>query len=140
MTRYGFVIDKKECIPMAKGILNISTDKKIYNLSETVNLTVGINRSAKYPVIAIFRIEFCDIDNKPEIVTESTPFTLPAEFKANATTQIKIPDNMWISRGWYVFKVSLIEPTTNKTIDCDTTVYNIDDKTTQTINVNLPLP
>lgn len=137
-TKFGFVIDRKGYV--SSRILSISTDKKIYNLSEIVNLTLEINRSANFPVISIFKLEFCDIGNKSEIVNESTPFTVPAEIKAKTTTHVKIPDNMWISSGLYVFKLSLIEPTTNAVVDCDSTVIYIDDKTTHKINVSLPLP
>lgn len=137
---YGFKIDKIEYMPIG-GVLKMSTDKNIYNMGDIVNLTIEINRSAKYPVIALFKLELCDIDNKSKIANEPTPLLLPAELKTNTTAQIKIPDNaMWISGDQFVFRGSLIEPTSNTTIACDTTVFYVDRNTTQWINVTFPLP
>ena len=70
-------------------VVTASTDKASYKLGETVNLRLGINRSAETAVKAEYLLELEEPAGETDRIYQSPPFLLPAEFQWSATVRSK---------------------------------------------------
>ena len=62
-----------------------------------------------------------------DLLYQSGAFTMPAEFKWNATVPFPIPYTFWIPSGEYCFIGTLRDPTTGEEIASDRACFEIDD-------------
>jgi hypothetical protein len=108
-------------------ILTISTDKQVYNISEIVRMTIGINRSEDHPQVMSLEIELKEPCDEPDVLYKSPPFVMPAVFQWNVTVPMRIDYSIWSSGSKYCFKAILRDPITEDIIAKDRTSFIIDD-------------
>ena len=107
--------------------LAISTDKESYTIGETVLMTLGINRSAESAREMQLELELKEPFDEPDLIYNSGPFWMPAEFEWSATVPFPIPYTFWIPSGEYCFIGTLRDPTTGEEIASDRACFEIDD-------------
>jgi len=111
-------------------VVAASTDKASYKLGETVNLRLGINRSAETAVKAKFLLELEEPAGETDRIYQSPPFLLPTEFQWSATVPFEIPVSYFVADGNYTFVATLTDLTTTPgtVLGRDTATFFIDDR------------
>ncbi len=108
-------------------MISVSTDRENYTIGETVLMTLAINRSAESAREMQLELGLKKPCDDEDLLYQSGAFTMPAEFKWNATVPFPIPYTFWIPSGEYCFIGTLRDPTTGEEIASDRACFEIDD-------------
>jgi len=108
-------------------LISVTTDKENYTIGETVLMTLGINRSAESVREMSLELELKEPNDEPDLIYNSGPFWMPAEFEWSATVPFWIENSIWIPSGEYCFIGTLRDPSTEEVIASDRACFEIDD-------------